>query len=149
MFRALITPIFRSTRLCATTCGIMHPRCCRPVAWKCSNSASRLPAGNIVDVLNALLYQTTQNKWYKFLLIIQSAQHVSVDDLIHLQEHQTVRYSLWYNAPTMLPASGQQRRGCITPQVVAHSLVLLKMGVINARNMLSLLELLINRYCCM
>jgi len=30
MFRALITPIFRSIRLCVTACGIMHPRCCRP-----------------------------------------------------------------------------------------------------------------------
>ena len=37
MFRAMIPPIFRSTRLCVTVCGIMHPpRCCRP------------PAGNIV-----------------------------------------------------------------------------------------------------
>ena len=32
MFRAIILPIFRSTRLCVTACGIMHPRCCRPVA---------------------------------------------------------------------------------------------------------------------
>ena len=32
MFRAMISPIFRSTRLCVTACGIMHPRCCRPVA---------------------------------------------------------------------------------------------------------------------
>jgi len=31
-------PIFRSTRLCVTACGIMHPRCCRPLA------------GNIVGV---------------------------------------------------------------------------------------------------
>jgi len=37
MFRAIILPIFRRTRLCVTACGIMHPRCCRP------------PAGNIVD----------------------------------------------------------------------------------------------------
>ena len=29
MFRALISPNFRSTRLCVTACGIMHPRCCR------------------------------------------------------------------------------------------------------------------------
>ena len=27
-------------------------------------------------------------------------------------------YSLWYNAPTMLPASGRQHRGCIIPQAV-------------------------------
>ena len=27
MFREIILPIFRSTRLCVTACGIMHPRC--------------------------------------------------------------------------------------------------------------------------
>jgi len=42
MFRAMIPPIFRSTRLCVTPCGIMHPRCCRLVSWKRSSSASRL-----------------------------------------------------------------------------------------------------------
>jgi len=30
MFRAIISPVFRSTRLCVTACGIMHPRCCAP-----------------------------------------------------------------------------------------------------------------------
>jgi len=44
--------------------------------------------------------------------------------------------------------NGRQHRGCIIPQAVTHSLVLLKMGGMNARNMLSWLELLINRYCC-
>jgi len=45
---------------------------------------------------------------------------------------------LWYNAPTMLSATGRQHRGgCIIPQAVTHSLVLLKMGKIIARNMLS------------
>jgi len=39
MFRAIILPIFMSTRLCVTACGVMHPRCCRPVA------------GNIVGAL--------------------------------------------------------------------------------------------------
>ena len=34
MFRAMIPPIFRSTRLCVTACGIVHPRCCWPVALK-------------------------------------------------------------------------------------------------------------------
>ena len=42
MFRAI-----RRTRLCVTACGIMHPRCCRPVAWKRRNSTSKLSAGNI------------------------------------------------------------------------------------------------------
>ena len=31
-------------------------------------------------------------------------------------------YSLWYNAPTMLPAGGRQHRGYIIPQAVTHSL---------------------------
>ena len=51
-FWTIISPIFRSTRLCVTVCGIKHPRCCRPVAWKRRNSTSRLPAsGNIVGAL--------------------------------------------------------------------------------------------------
>jgi hypothetical protein len=33
MFRAVISPILRSTRLCVTACAVMHPRCGRPVAW--------------------------------------------------------------------------------------------------------------------
>ena len=33
MFREIILPIFRTTRLCVTACGVMHPpRCCRPKA---------------------------------------------------------------------------------------------------------------------
>jgi len=32
MFREIILPIFRSTKLCVTPCGIMHRRCCRPPA---------------------------------------------------------------------------------------------------------------------
>ena len=56
--------------------------------------------------------------------------------LPNLQEHLTVSYSLWYNAPTMLPAGGRQHRGCIIPRAVTHSLVLLKMGKTIARNML-------------
>ena len=47
-----------------------------------------------------------------------------------------------------IQATGRQHRGCIIPQAVTHSLVFLKMGEIIARNMLSYLELLINRYCC-
>jgi hypothetical protein len=47
MFRAIISPIFRSTRLCVTACCINHPLCCRPVAWKRSSSTSGLPTGII------------------------------------------------------------------------------------------------------
>jgi len=48
----------------------------------------------------------------------------------------------------MLPAGGRQHRGCIILQAVTHSLMLLKMGKIIARNMLDWLELLTRRYCC-
>jgi len=47
-------------------------------------------------------------------------------------------YSLWYNAPTMLPAGHQQAASsvhCTTS--CKHSLALLRMGEIIARNMLS------------
>ena len=33
VFRAIFLPILRSAILCFTACGIMHPSCCRPVAW--------------------------------------------------------------------------------------------------------------------
>jgi len=39
MFWAIILHIFRSIRLFVIACGIMHPRCCRPVT------------GNIVGAL--------------------------------------------------------------------------------------------------
>ena len=32
MFRAIILPFFRNTKLCVTACGIMLRRCCRPPA---------------------------------------------------------------------------------------------------------------------
>jgi len=47
-----------------------------------------------------------------------------------------------------LPAGGRQHRGYIIPQAVTHGLVVLKIGEIIARNTLSWMELLIDRYCC-
>ena len=47
-----------------------------------------------------------------------------------------------------IQATGRQHRGCIIPQAVTHSLALLTMGKIIARNMLRWLELLIDCYCC-
>ena len=37
MFRALISPMFKSTRLCVTACGIMYPRSCWPASQPASN----------------------------------------------------------------------------------------------------------------
>jgi ADP-glucose pyrophosphorylase len=42
-----------------------------------------------------------------------------------------------YQHKTKTLATGQQHRGCIISQAVTHSLVLLKMGKIIARNMLT------------
>ena len=63
-------------------------------------------------------------------------------------------YCLWYNCTQDVAwkrsyqATGQQHLGCIIPQAVTHSLVLLKMGGIKFRNVLSWLELLTKCYCC-
>ena len=46
MFRAIILPIFRSTRLCVTACGIMHPRCIIPQAV--THSLVLLKTGKII-----------------------------------------------------------------------------------------------------
>ena len=51
-------------------------------------------------------------------------------------------YSLWYNALTMLPATGRQHRRCIIPQAVTHSLVLLKMGEIIAPKQVELIGII-------
>jgi len=53
-------------------------------------------------------------------------------------------YSLWYNAPTMLPAGYQQAASSVLYTTSCkHSLVFLRMDEIIARNMLSWLKLLI------
>jgi len=48
MFRAMISPIFRSSRLCDTVCGIIHPLQCGPVTWKLRFQAT---GRNIVGAL--------------------------------------------------------------------------------------------------
>ena len=51
-------------------------------------------------------------------------------------------YSLWYNAPAMLPATGRQHRACVVPQAVKHSLVFLKMGQNNCPKHVELTEII-------
>ena len=69
----------------------------------------------------------------KYLLINNSSQ-LNMFRAIILPIFRSTRlcYSLWYNAPTMLPATS-----CIIPQAVTYNLVLLKMGKVIARNILS------------
>ena len=63
MFRATILSIFRSIRLCVTACGIMHPRCCRPVA------------GNIFIFFYHLLWCLMFQLWLIAVLVILSLWH--------------------------------------------------------------------------
>ena len=92
-------------------------------------------------------------QWYKQpnrcnnngLFIIPISSTFSGDNFAHSQEHSTV-----------FTACGIMHRRCCRPVASSvhyttsckHSLVLLRMGEIIARNMLSWLELWINRYCC-
>ena len=46
----------------------------------------------------------------------------------HPQERKALFYSMWYNAPKLLPAGGLEQLGCIVPHAVKHSLALLRMG---------------------
>ena len=57
MFRTTILHIFRSTRLCATACGIMQPRCCRPVAGRQHRGGCIIPQA----VTNNLVIQKMGN----------------------------------------------------------------------------------------
>ena len=57
---------------------------------------------NVEDQLDA-----TNNN----LLMFQSAQNVSGSFFAHPQERKTVFYSMWYNAPKLLPAGGLERGG--------------------------------------
>ena len=87
MFRAMFPPIFRSTRLCVTAFGIMHPRCCPPI------------------------FRSTR-------------LCVTACGIMHPRCCRPVAWKLCFQA------NGQQHCGCIIPQAVTQSLVLLKMGVI-------------------
>ena len=103
-------PIFRSTRLCVTACGIMHPRCCRPVTIYGNFNSYRylktkaevqkrrirpsLPYAHIhrcdIIVSMSIYFQITTEKMQRFLIdlfISTDAQHVSGGSSAHHQEH--------------------------------------------------------------
>ena len=76
MFRAIISPIFRSIRLCVTACVIMHPRCCWPAtSWvhyttSCKHSLvilrmSEIIAWNMLSSLELLI-----NRYYWINLVV-------------------------------------------------------------------------------
>ena len=51
-----------------------------------------------------------------FIKIPKLARHVSGNICAHLQKHQTAEYSLWYEAPYMLPAVGLDADVLVHPE---------------------------------
>ena len=86
MFRAIILPIFRSTRLCVTACGIMHPRCCRPVA------------GNIICCKKCDWREnnnTALSLWQLVLLFLKNQHLITI-----LKSILTFHFSTWHHHDT-------------------------------------------------
>ena len=89
-----------------------------------------------------------RNRWLIIVAIKTGHYSLSwVRPIFSTHVHSIHLWAILILSP-LTPANGRQHRGCIIPQAVTHSLVLLKMGKIIARNLLSWLELLISRYCC-
>jgi len=68
MFREIILPIFRRTRLCVTAFGIMHPRCCRPEDVRCLKVKPRERAfkqfkSPVLNVLTYILLSDRMCRW--------------------------------------------------------------------------------------
>ena len=57
--------------------------------------------------LQSMCYSDENNQQdatnFSFINLFKSAQHVSGDKFAHPQEHFLTIYSVWYNAPTLLP----------------------------------------------
>ena len=75
MFRTMIPPICRSTRLTVTACGKIHPRCCQQVAWKRRNSVPQLPG-----------YLLTTS-WVYYTTSCNSQSSAPADGRDHLAKH--------------------------------------------------------------
>ena len=76
MFRAIILPIFRSTRLCVTACGTMHPRC------------YRTEAGNIV------VMQISDNEIYLLIKYIKSVLWRVAKRLSYIEDAQCLKVNI-------------------------------------------------------
>jgi hypothetical protein len=96
---------------------------------------------------------------FRFTDLFNTALHVSGANYAHPQECIDCFYSFWYDTPTLLPIGDTVKvlRRCIITKAVKTVKVLLKMGVISARNMQScferinkpkLLHLVCCLYCC-
>ena len=98
MFRAIILPIFRSTRLCVTACGIMHPRCSRPVALyiipqAVTHSLVFLKMGKII-ARNMLSWLELLTSRYCFF---QLDVYITYFNDARSSKYQIMKYICWLN----------------------------------------------------
>ena len=101
MFREIILPIFRNTRLCVTVCGTMHPRCCRP------------PPGNIVGALFHSLGTTG-------LKVEPSLSPLPFDCFSNIG--RLMVHILFFRSNTVLGVANVDRQSVYPPQKFARSL---------------------------
>ena len=73
MFREIILPIFRNTRLCVTVCGIMHRRCCRPVVKQISDNEIYL----LIKYIKSVLWRVAKRMSY-----IEEARCLKVNEAL-------------------------------------------------------------------
>ena len=73
MFREIILPIFRSTRLCVTACGIMHPR-----SWRWENNCPKHV--ELTGIINKplLLHLVGCLYYLYFVIFFQTCQTISI-----------------------------------------------------------------------
>ena len=99
MFRVIILPIFRSTRMCVTACGIMHPRCCRPVIlWvhytTSCNTQSSAPEDGQNNYPKHVELTGIINK--PLLLHLVGVYIIYINDA-RLSKYQIMKYICWLN----------------------------------------------------
>ena len=87
MFREIILSIFRSTRLCVTACDIMHPRCCRPLAFRQVRKIS--PSTRIRSPDRPARGQSLYRLRYPVLLIANTCCEITQKGSVlnHLEPH--------------------------------------------------------------
>ena len=118
MFRAMISLIFRSTILCVTACGIMHPRCCRSLAWKEgrvlyrfadslwaeANAPAHKLSANLNDTLPPLPGYGPATSWLPYTKSCNTQSSAPEGGQIHRPKHVEL---IWItNKPSLLPLVG-------------------------------------------
>ena len=97
MFRAIFLLVFTSARLCFTACGIMHPSCCRTVAW----NAEIL---TVCSVWKMLLDASRATSWVHYTTSCNTQSSVPEDGQNNCPKH--VELTAVINKPLLLHLVG-------------------------------------------